>query len=183
MPFLPRQLLYFAVAIEIFADSAPAIYEHARIPRIVQNPEHMAVLELAPDHVAFTGTRMDTPGKQQTEFAKFPHGRHRRASSLEYLKQHTNRVLNLLVRIQPQASDRIVSEADWRAHKQFATRCFVQNPALQPCSQHMEFGFAHRALQAEQQPIIEMSGIVDSILVENQGIGQSADLEQSMPIH
>jgi hypothetical protein len=28
-----------------------------------------------------------------------------------------------------------------------------------------------------------MSGIVDSILVENQGIGKSADLEQSMPIH
>src|SRR5215813_11208043 len=112
----------------------------------MQNPEHVAVLELAPDYVALAWARMDTPGKQHTGPAKFPHGRHRRARSLERLKQHSHRMLNLLVRIQLQPSRRIVSKANWRTHEQFATRCFVQNSALKPCSQHMELGFAHRAL-------------------------------------
>ena len=77
MPFLARQRLHFAVAVEVFADSAPTIYEHACIPRIMQHPEHVAVLELAPDYVALSWTRMDTPGKQHMGLAKLPHGRHR----------------------------------------------------------------------------------------------------------
>ena len=28
--------------------------------------------------------------------------------------------------------------------------CLVQNPALQPCTQDVKLGFAHRAFQAEQ---------------------------------
>jgi hypothetical protein len=40
-----------------------------------------------------------------------------------------------------------------------------------------------RSIQAEQQAIVEMSGIIDAIFVEDQRIGQSADLEQSMPVH
>ena len=92
-------------------------------------------------------------------------------------------MLDLLVRIKHQPAEPIVSKTDWRTQEQFAARCLIQNPALKTCSQHMEFGFAHRALQPEQQPIVEMSRIIDAVLVENQGIGQSADLEKSMPVH
>ena len=39
-----------------------------------------------------------------------------------------------------------------------------------------------RTVQAEQQPIIEVGGIVDAVLVEDEGIGQRADLQQPMPV-
>jgi len=46
----------------------------------------------------------------------------------------------------------------------------------------MKFGLAHCSLQPEQQPIIEVSRIVEAILVEDQRIGQCADLDQAMPV-
>jgi hypothetical protein len=47
----------------------------------------------------------------------------------------------------------------------------------------VEFGLAYGAFQAEQQSVIEVSWIIRAVLVEDQGIGQGADLEQSVPVH
>jgi len=46
----------------------------------------------------------------------------------------------------------------------------------------VQLGLAHRALEAEQQPIVEVRGVVDPILVEDEGIGQGTDLEQPVPV-
>jgi hypothetical protein len=46
----------------------------------------------------------------------------------------------------------------------------------------VQLGFAHRALEAEQQAIVEAGRIVDAILVEDQGRGQGAELDQAVPI-
>lgn len=46
----------------------------------------------------------------------------------------------------------------------------------------MELGFRHRALEAEQQAIIEVRRIVDAVFIENQGLGEGAHLQQPMPV-
>ena len=46
----------------------------------------------------------------------------------------------------------------------------------------MQLGFAHRALEAQQEPIVEVGRIVYAVLVENQRVGEGADLQQPMPV-
>ena len=46
----------------------------------------------------------------------------------------------------------------------------------------MQFGLTHCALEAEQEAVIETCRIVDAILIEDQGVGEGADLQQAMPV-
>jgi hypothetical protein len=41
---------------------------------------------------------------------------------------------------------------------------------------------AHGALQPEQEAIIELSRIIDAILIQDQRIGQGAQLDEPMPV-
>jgi len=49
-------------------------------------------------------------------------------------------------------------------------------------AQDVELGLAHRPFQAEQQPVVEVHRVVEAVLVENEGVGQGADLEQPVPV-
>jgi hypothetical protein len=46
----------------------------------------------------------------------------------------------------------------------------------------VEFGFRHRPLQAEQEPVVEVARVIQAVLVENEGAGQCADLQQPVPV-
>ena len=46
----------------------------------------------------------------------------------------------------------------------------------------MQFRFAHRALESQEQPVIEMAWIVEAVLVQNQSVRQRANLQQTMPV-
>lgn len=46
-------------------------------------------------------------------------------------------------------------EADRQAASEFAARGLVADAAIESGAQHMQFCFAHRALESEQQPVIE----------------------------
>jgi len=46
----------------------------------------------------------------------------------------------------------------------------------------MELGFRHRPLEAKKQPIIEVGGVVEAVLIQDKGIGEGADLKQPVPI-
>ena len=63
--------------------------------------------------------------------------------------------------------------------------CLTQDAALQPRMQHMQhmqLGLTHRALEPEQQAIVEIARIVDAVLVEDQSVGQGANLQQPVPV-
>ena len=108
---------------------------------------------------------------------ELPDRRHRRPGSLESIEQQAHRTLNLLVGIQNQPPQRIVCKTDRRPQEEFSPARLVQDSTLQPRSQNMAFGFAHRAFQTEQKPVIEVSWIVDAVFIQDQGIGQRADLK------
>ena len=46
----------------------------------------------------------------------------------------------------------------------------------------MQLGFAHGPFEAEQQPVVELSGVIDAVFVQDQSVGQGADLEQPVPV-
>ena len=62
---------------------------------------------------------------------------------------------------------------------QFAATGLVYQAFSQPCSQDVQFGFTHRTLVSQQQTIVEMTGIIRAIFIENQHVGERAYLQKS----
>ena len=57
---------------------------------------------------------------------------------------------------------------------------------MPPCKRarkHVKFGFAHRALQTQQETIVEVCRIVDAVFIQDQRVSQRTDLQQAMPVH
>ena len=46
----------------------------------------------------------------------------------------------------------------------------------------MQLRLAHRALETQQQTIVEVRRVVDAILVEDQRAGERRELEQAVPV-
>jgi len=46
----------------------------------------------------------------------------------------------------------------------------------------VELGLAHGALEPEQEAVVEVGGVVDPVLVQDQRLEQGADLEQVVPV-
>ena len=73
-------------------------------------------------------------------------------------------------------------EADRQAAPQFAARGLVADAAVQARAQDMQLGLAHRALETEQQPVVEQRGMIDAVGIADQRVGQAAEIEQAVPI-
>src|SRR5215207_194845 len=58
----------------------------------------------------------------------------------------------------------------------------VADPALKPGAQHVQLGLAHRALQAEQQPVVERPGVIQPVGVADHRVGHAAQIQQPVPI-
>jgi len=50
---------------------------------------------------------------------------------------------------------------------QLAPARLVQDAAAPAGSQHVQLGFAHRSLQAEEQAVVEVRRIVETVLIES----------------
>src|SRR5580704_19045541 len=62
-----------------------------------------------------------------------------------------------------------------------ATRLALQR-LLRALAEQRQLQLAHRALHAEQQSIIGVARIIDSVLVDDYGADQSTELDQCMPV-
>ena len=46
----------------------------------------------------------------------------------------------------------------------------------------MQFGLAHRAFEAEHQTIVEQRWMIDTVAIADEGIGETAKIEQTIPV-
>jgi hypothetical protein len=80
-------------------------------------------------------------------------------------------VPDLLVGRQHDPAVLVAVEADREVQGQLAALCLVAQPAVQPGADQVQLGLGHRALQAEQQPVIEVLRRVDPVGVGDQRPG------------
>src|ERR1700736_7048633 len=73
-------------------------------------------------------------------------------------------------------------EADRQSSAQFTTRRLVADAAVEAGPQHMQLGLAHGALEPEQETIVEKGGMIDAVGIADERIGESAQLDEAMPI-
>src|SRR6516225_9761464 len=139
MPFFSRQMLYSVLALHTLACTGATEYKNSCIPRIVQHAQYLAVLKPAPDYISLGWTRMNASRKQYAGVAEIPDRCHGRPSPLKSVEQQADRTLNLLVRIKNHPSHDITCKTNRRPYEYLSAACLVQNPALQSCTQDMEF--------------------------------------------
>ncbi|MGB8383542.1 MAG: hypothetical protein WCG47_20215, partial [Dermatophilaceae bacterium] len=73
-------------------------------------------------------------------------------------------------------------QADGQGAEQLAAGGFVADPAVQPRPQDVQLGFAHGALHAEQQPVVEHRRVVDAVGVGDEGVGHPGQVQQPVPV-
>ena len=91
-------------------------------------------------------------------------------------------LLDLRIRVEDHPTLAVVREADGQGRLELSAPGLAEHASAQPGSQHVELGFGHRALEPEEQPIVEVARVVDAVFIEDERIGEGADLEQAMPV-
>ena len=135
-----------------------------------------------PEQFAVAGFAPKTIREEEVVVAEVLDDRQRRAGLLEQGEQQADRLLHFLVGIEDEPAGRVEDQADRRAHPQFALFGPGQLAAEQAVAEPVEFGLAHGAEDAEQQAVGVLAGVVDAVLVDDQGVGQGADLQQAIPV-
>ena len=76
----------------------------------------------------------------------------------------------------------MVDQTDRQRYFQFAATGLIAHASLKACLEHMQFCFAHGAFQAEQQAVVEMRRIVNTVFVKNQSLRQCREFKQAVPV-
>lgn len=63
---------------------------------------------------------------------------------------------------------------------QLSMGSFITNASFVPGAYHMQFSFRHGSFQSKQQPIVEKSWLIQSILITDQGVGHTAQVKQAI---
>lgn len=148
----------------------------------MQYLEHATISWLVPHEFARAHPIGWAGWKTYTLFSECFGGECCSARASKCREQRSHGVLHLPVWVELHLAVCDVDEADGQSQLQLSAADLGHVSAMHSRAQHMQLGFTHRALQAQEQPVIEMHWVVDAILVQDQCVAQSADLEQSMPI-
>ena len=76
----------------------------------------------------------------------------------------------------------VVGQADGQRDDQLAAAGLGHDPAAQPGPDEMQLGFGHLAFHAEQEPVVEVAGVIEAVFVADQGAGHAAQLEELVPV-
>ena len=76
----------------------------------------------------------------------------------------------------------VVDQPDWQRGDQLAAAGLGQHPATQPGLDEVQLGLAHLAFHPQQQPVVELAGIVEAVFVADQRARHGAQLEQLVPV-
>ena len=76
--------------------------------------------------------------------------------------------MHLGVRVDDGVALVVVDEADRQRETQLASLGRGPLGSLEPPGQEVQLGFGHGALQAEQEPVVEVGQVVDAVGVDDQ---------------
>ena len=146
------------------------------VARVLEHAEHPGVGQPAPTqlpgpHPAVGAQREPAPGER----GDHPVGRPARGERGE---QVPDRGLHLGVRVDDHRAGLVVHVADRQRGAQLAARGRGAFGRLQALGHHVQLHLAHRGLQPEQHPVVDIGGIVDAVGVDQQRFGDRGELHQ-----
>ena len=68
--------------------------------------------------------------------------------------------MDLLIRVETDPIQIVVNQSYRKENPQFATLSLAHAATDEPRFEHMQLRFAHRPFETQQQPVIEMAGVI-----------------------
>jgi hypothetical protein len=141
------------------------------------------VVEWRPPDDAAPLCRAVACGGQRDAFLAQPHMHLSHTLKRSKLREHyPEGILHSLVRVLLDSVAPGFDIAGRDTEEQRAAACFLLQRLLRALAKQRELELAHRSLHAEQQAIIGIARIIDSVLVYDDGPDQSTELDQRMPV-
>ena len=174
-----RCVHHLAGGVEAFLGAGAAEHERPGIGRVGQEVVHRRIGRRRPLHPSGAGR----PARQQQPVAA-QRQQHLPASAQfgEAAEHRRDRLHHRLVGSDHHRAVLVVVEPDRQRLPQLPSRGLVPQPGGQPGADQVQLGLAHRALQAEHQPVVEIGRVVDAVGVGDQRVGQRAQIQQLIPV-
>jgi hypothetical protein len=182
-PLLDRQLArgraHLPGHIEALVGAGAAEHERARIRGIGQEVVHGGIARRRPADTVLA----DAPARQPLALGdQLPDDLARRPEPAPEHEHAPDRVTHLLVAREHDPVALVALEPDRQVHPQLPPRGLAAQPAVQPRADQVQLGLGHRALEPEQQTVVEVSRRIDAVGVGDQRPRQRAQIQQLMPV-
>ena len=135
-----------------------------------------------PETLAALRSRLCRTGQAHALIGQPVPGGRGRLQPLESLEHALDGLGHRCVGIQRDRAVLTIDQPDRQAHTELTAPCLVANPAVQAADDVEQLDLAELALEPEQDAVIELAGIVDTGLVQDQRVGVRGQLEQSVPV-
>src|ERR1700730_3809900 len=101
----------------------------------------------------------------------------------EVSKHRSDRCTNSFIRMEADLPIFLPpNEANGKAASQFATSGLVTNTSEQSRTEHMQLSFAHGALEAKHQTVVEQRWMIYAVTITDESVCNAAEIEQTVPI-
>jgi len=154
----------------------------AGIDGVLEHAEDTAAGKTAPNQPAIPDTPIGPLGKLKTGFGKTVHHPVGTPRLVERIKKEANDMLDLAVRIKNNTVFLIVDKTHRQRRSEFPFLRLVPFPSLEAGAQKMKLGLGHGPFEPQQELVVEVGRVVNPVLVDDHRIGESTQLQQSMPI-
>ena len=101
---------------------------------------------------------------------------------LEGVEHQAERVPDLLIGIEDDLSGGVVDQSRGWSESELPGLGLLLLAPQQPRPNPVQLGFAHGAFDPQEQAVIVLSGIINAILVDDEGIRQATDLDEAIPV-
>ena len=164
------------VRVHHLAGAAAAEHVRSGVDRVGQDPGCAGVGEPAPADLSGPGAAVGAAGKAPPgERAGHAVGRPGCCKRGEHVGDRRG---DLGVRVDDHVAFVVVDVADRQRHPQVAAAGGGPFRLAQPAGQQVDLSFRHLALEAQKEAVVDVGQVVDTVGVDDQGVGQAGQLQQ-----
>ena len=156
--------------------------EGAGVAWVVQGPQHPPVRQRLPGQFTLVGAGTDPEREPEPLGGEGLHDGSRRSGAGEGGEEVPDGVLHAGVGVEHDPAGGVIDQPDREGDDEIAALGLGDHPATETGADEMQLGLAHGPLQPEQEPIVEVAGVIKPVLVADQGGAEGAELEQAAPV-
>jgi hypothetical protein len=182
-PLVARLVDRAGVTIDVGELLASPVEVRARVAGVVQREQHEVVAQRLPVGLADARPAGGvSAGEPKPLGGELLDDGVRRAGLLEALEQVRDRPAHFGVRVERHVAQLVIGQPDRQPDAQLAAGGLGEQSALKAGADEVQLGLRDRAFEAEQQPVVDLAGVIEAVLVADQRPRQRTQLQQPVPV-
>jgi hypothetical protein len=166
----------------VSAGVGASVHVDPRIGGIVEDGQDAPAGEGLPSQFTVTNAAPGAGGKEEMLCGEVLDDRECRAGVIKPVQGESDRLLDLLIGVEDDLTGGVINETGRWTKAELTFLGFFQLAAHEATAEPVEFRLAHGSFEAQEEPVIVLTGIVDPFFVHHQRVGQGTNLDEAIPI-